>query len=262
MPLLVTALGDEVTPAAACLLPGVSEDGIALFGQAVPGLLPPARGPALTALRAVGVRTLSFAEASAALSGIDREPDFWWQIYDALATADRVPDPEDLADIPVPLAGGRRSLGARNCLLPAPAALPIRSPPVGGWDVPTRRPTALGRTARGPTALTDGWSSRHGPTPRPGRGRPGHQGGAGDPAACGSSTRRPPTRCSSGSVPGRRTRTRCCRTRRRPPRSPSCAASWTTPTPIPPSSTSWRMSCWTWSPPAAAASSRRWPTWY
>jgi hypothetical protein len=119
MPLLVTALGDEVTPAAACLLPGVSE-GIALFGQAVPGLLPPARGPALAALRAVGVRILTFAEASSALSGIDREPDFWWQIYEALATADRVPDPEDLADIPVPLAGGRRSLGARNCLLPAP----------------------------------------------------------------------------------------------------------------------------------------------
>jgi len=119
MPLLVTALGDEVTPAVACLLPGMSE-GIALFGQAIPGLLPAARGPALAALRAVGVRTLTFAEASAALSGIDREPDFWWQIYQALFTADRVPDPEDLADIPVPLAGGRRSLGARNCLLPAP----------------------------------------------------------------------------------------------------------------------------------------------
>ena len=119
MPLLVTALGDEVTPAAACLLPGMSE-GTALFGQAIPGLLPAARGPALAALRAVGVRTLTFAEASAALSGIDREPDFWWQIYQALATADRVPDPEDLADIPVPLAGGRRSLGARNCVLPAP----------------------------------------------------------------------------------------------------------------------------------------------
>lgn len=124
MPLLVTALGDEVTPAAACLLPGVSE-GITLFGQAIPGLLPPARGPALTALRAVGVRTLTFADASAALAGIDREPGFWWQIYQALAHADRVPDPEDLADIPVPLAAGRRSLGARNCLLPAPDQLRV-----------------------------------------------------------------------------------------------------------------------------------------
>ncbi len=119
MPLLVTALGDEVTPGAACLLPGLSEQGTALFGQAIPGLLPPVRGPALTTLRAIGVTTMTLSQASAALAGIDREPDFWWQIYTTLATADRAPDPEDLADIPVPLAGGRRSLGARGCLLPA-----------------------------------------------------------------------------------------------------------------------------------------------
>jgi len=118
MPLLVTAVGDEVLPRAACLLPGLSERGTTLFGQAIPGLLPPVRGPALAAMRAVGVSTLTLSQACAALSGIDRDPEFWWQVYDAVATVDRAPDPEDLADIPVPLAGGRRSLGARGCLLP------------------------------------------------------------------------------------------------------------------------------------------------
>ena len=40
-PLLGTALGDLVTPADACLLPGLGAQGAVLFGEAIPGLLPP-----------------------------------------------------------------------------------------------------------------------------------------------------------------------------------------------------------------------------
>ncbi len=120
-PLLVSAAGDELTAADAVLLPGLSEAGAALVGQAVPGLLPPASGPAETALRAVGVRILTPAAASTALAGIDRPAEFWRALYAELAVMDRPPDPEDLADLPVPLVGGRRAFGARGCLLPVAA---------------------------------------------------------------------------------------------------------------------------------------------
>ena len=117
-PLLLTAAGDLVIPADACLLPGLGANGAALFGQAIPGLLPPVRSVAATALRGLGVATLTWSEASSALAGVDRDADFWWHIYDAASIAERPPVPEDLADIPIPLTGGRRALGARGCLLP------------------------------------------------------------------------------------------------------------------------------------------------
>jgi hypothetical protein len=120
-PLLRSAVGDHVTPGDACLLPGVGADGTALFGQAIPGLLPPVSRAAATVLRGLGVVTLTWSQASAALAGIDRDPAFWWQVYEAIGAAEQPPDPEDLADIPIPLTGGRRVLGARGCLLPGTA---------------------------------------------------------------------------------------------------------------------------------------------
>ena len=122
-PLFVTAVGDLVTSDAACLLPGLGAAGTELLGQAIPGLLPPVDHAAATALRAVGVQTMSWSQASSALAGIERDASFWWQVYEALSTAERPPEPEDLADIPVPLTNGRRSIGARGCLLPAPGVI-------------------------------------------------------------------------------------------------------------------------------------------
>ncbi|MGS0685313.1 sacsin N-terminal ATP-binding-like domain-containing protein [Nakamurella sp. GG22] len=118
-PLLLTAAGDLVTPADACWLPGLGADGTALFGQAIPGLLPPQPRAAKAVLRGLGAQMLSWSQASAAIAVIDRDPEFWWQVYEAVATAERAPLTEDLADIPIPLIGGRRALGARGCLLPA-----------------------------------------------------------------------------------------------------------------------------------------------
>lgn len=117
-PLLQTAVGDLVIPADACLLPGLGATGTAMFGEAIPGLLPPMRGTAATTLRGLGVTTLTWSAASSALAGIKRDAEFWWQIYEAVSTAERPPVPEDLADIPIPLTGGRRALGARGTLLP------------------------------------------------------------------------------------------------------------------------------------------------
>ena len=50
-----TAAGDLVTPGDACQLPGLGADGAALFGQAIPGLLPPVSSAAATVLRGLGV---------------------------------------------------------------------------------------------------------------------------------------------------------------------------------------------------------------
>ena len=118
-PLLRSALDDPVSVRQACMLPGLGGRGAELFGQAITGLLPPQPPAALDALRALGVQTLGWSQASAAMAGIDRDPTFWRQVYDAVATAESAPRGDDLADLPVPIVGGRRVLGARGCLLPS-----------------------------------------------------------------------------------------------------------------------------------------------
>jgi hypothetical protein len=118
---LWSAAGDPVTPGQACHLPGLDAEGAAVVGQAVPGLLGPIAPAAAAALRPLGLSTLSWSQVSAALAGLDRPPAFWRQIYRAAAEAHPAPQPDDLADVPVPLVGGRRSVGARGCLLPSGA---------------------------------------------------------------------------------------------------------------------------------------------
>lgn len=120
-PLLVTATGDEVTADRACLLPGITARAAELLGQALPGLLRPPPAGAVPVLRALGVRTTDLSAASGALAGVDRPPVFWGEVYDELAAGDR-PDPEALADLPVPLLGGAgrsasRAIGPRGLLL-------------------------------------------------------------------------------------------------------------------------------------------------
>ena len=116
---LRTATGDPVAPGQACLLPGLDAEGAAVIGQAVPGLLGPIPPRAAAALRPLGLVTLGWSQVSAALAGLDRPPAFWREVYRAAAEAHPAPHSDDLADVPVPLVGGRRAVGARGCLLPA-----------------------------------------------------------------------------------------------------------------------------------------------
>lgn len=125
-PLWATAAGDEVTADQAVLLSGITDRAAALLGQALPGLLappPPGAGPVL---RALGVRTIDLSAASGALAGIERPAPFWSELYGELAAGDR-PDVEALADLPVPLLGGRgrsgrRAIGPRGLLLLPPGS--------------------------------------------------------------------------------------------------------------------------------------------
>jgi hypothetical protein len=118
-PLLHTAAGDWVTPGQSCVLPGIDADAAAVIAQAVPGLLPPITPAVAAALRPVGLTTLGWAQVTAALAGLERPPAFWREVYRAAADAQPGPRPDDLADVPIPLVGGRRAVGARGCLLPA-----------------------------------------------------------------------------------------------------------------------------------------------
>ncbi len=115
--LFPSATGDRVAGRDALIPPGVDGQGAALIGEAIPGLLAPLPPAAAPVLRALGATTVTWSQVSAALAGIDRPPAFWRRLYAAVATAEPRPQPEDLADIPVPLVGGRRTLGARGCLL-------------------------------------------------------------------------------------------------------------------------------------------------
>lgn len=78
---------------------GGDEPGPAVLG----GLLPPgwpARSPALAAL---GVRRVELADVIDELAAVDRGPDWWHRVYDALAGAAT----DALGALPVPLAGAR-----------------------------------------------------------------------------------------------------------------------------------------------------------
>jgi hypothetical protein len=122
-PVLHTVLEDPVVPSSACVITGISENAARLLGRAVPGLLRPPRAPAeLAALRLLGVGLLPLADATSALAGIDGEPSFWREVYEALSDQDA----EDLANLPVPLTGGGRRIGPAGTLLPGADAVDVQ----------------------------------------------------------------------------------------------------------------------------------------
>jgi len=61
----------------------------------------------------LGVRRLRMAELADMLASLDRDPDWWRRLYEALAAA----DPGELGALPVPLADGRTVTGPRGVLL-------------------------------------------------------------------------------------------------------------------------------------------------
>ncbi len=94
----------------------------------LPQLLDPAwlrrRGP----LAALGVRVLDTADVVELLHGLDREPDWWADLYPALAS---VPDRDALRALPVPLADGRTVTGPRGLLIPTDPGLVAASEAAG-----------------------------------------------------------------------------------------------------------------------------------
>ncbi|TGN73875.1 molecular chaperone Hsp90 [Streptomyces bauhiniae] len=111
-------LPEALRPRDAEIVEGAGAATVRVLAEVLPTLLPAGleRRPEL---RALGVTRLPLADAVDRLAGLEKEPEWWWRLYDSLAGV----DPERLSGLPVPLAGtGRTTIGPRQVLLPAPDA--------------------------------------------------------------------------------------------------------------------------------------------
>ncbi|MFG2635952.1 sacsin N-terminal ATP-binding-like domain-containing protein [Streptomyces sp. NPDC048362] len=99
---------------------GAGADTVRVLAEVLPTLLP-AGLERRVELRTLGVARLPLADAVDRLAGLEKDPDWWWRLYDSLAGI----DPDRLSGLPVPLADGRTTIGPRQVLLPTPDAAPL-----------------------------------------------------------------------------------------------------------------------------------------
>ncbi len=121
--------GPRVRPRDAVILDAALPGLAGCLAPVLPGLVAgPARHPAYAVL---GVRRLRLADLADTLASLDRDPAWWWRLYEALAAA----EPSELGELgalPVPLADGRMVRGPRGLLLPGPdLESPGRLAPLG-----------------------------------------------------------------------------------------------------------------------------------
>jgi hypothetical protein len=173
---LPAADGTVVSPAGACVLDIPVPRLVELLADLIPGLLaeslsgplsgPPFEAARLQTVRAqamavLGVPRLGLADVVAAVSGVDRPPRWWYELYDALSLpVDADPAARDeLAALPVPLADGRTVTGPRTTtVLDRPLALPgLR---VVHPDAAHPLLVRLGAQQSGPRALLDSTALR------------------------------------------------------------------------------------------------------
>lgn len=106
-----------LTPAAAVVLDGATTELVELLADAVPGLLDAEFSAPrhVAGLNALGVSRMASAGLADALVGVDRPASWWQRLYTALRHAGA--DVAELGGLPVPLADGRTTPGARGVLL-------------------------------------------------------------------------------------------------------------------------------------------------
>ncbi|UNZ18710.1 molecular chaperone Hsp90 [Streptomyces sp. 891-h] len=102
-------------PRDAEIVEGAGAATVAVLAELFPSLLP-AGLERRTELRVLEVPRVPLGEAIDRLTGVEREPGWWWRLYDSLAGV----DPERLTGLPVPLADARTAVGPRHVLLPLP----------------------------------------------------------------------------------------------------------------------------------------------
>ncbi|MFE3161708.1 sacsin N-terminal ATP-binding-like domain-containing protein [Streptomyces sp. NPDC059224] len=111
-------LPEALRPRDAEIVEGAGADTVRVLAEVLPTLLP-AGLERRVELRTLSVTRLPLADAVDRLAGLEKDPDWWWRLYDSLAGV----DPERLSGLPVPLADGRTTIGPRQILLPAPDAV-------------------------------------------------------------------------------------------------------------------------------------------
>ncbi|GGW14824.1 hypothetical protein GCM10018980_62860 [Streptomyces capoamus] len=108
-------LPQALRPRDAEVVEGAGAGTVRVLAEVLPTLLP-AGLERRVELRTLGVARLPLADAVDRLAGLEKDPQWWWRLYDSLAGV----DPERLSGLPVPLADGRTTIGPRQVLLPAP----------------------------------------------------------------------------------------------------------------------------------------------
>ncbi|MGW0879825.1 sacsin N-terminal ATP-binding-like domain-containing protein [Streptomyces sp. NPDC002671] len=108
-----TDLPEVLRPRDAEVVEGAGAETVRVLAEVLPTLLP-AGLERRVELRTLGVARLPLADAIDRLAGLEKDPDWWWRLYDSLAGV----DPDRLSGLPVPLADGRTTIGPRQVLLP------------------------------------------------------------------------------------------------------------------------------------------------
>ncbi|MER6688003.1 sacsin N-terminal ATP-binding-like domain-containing protein [Streptomyces minutiscleroticus] len=116
---------EALRPRDAEVVEGAGAETVRVLAEVLPSLLP-AGLERRVELRTLGVARVPLTEAVDRLAGLEKEPGWWWRLYDSLAGV----DPDRLTGLPVPLAGGtsrafgtgggRTAIGPRQVLLPTP----------------------------------------------------------------------------------------------------------------------------------------------
>ncbi|MER5787893.1 molecular chaperone Hsp90 [Streptomyces sp. NPDC001980] len=113
-------LPEALRPRDAEIVEGAGAETVRVLAEVLPTLLP-AGLERRVELRTLSVARLPLADAVDRLAGLEKDPDWWWRLYDSLAGV----DPDRLSGLPVPLADGRTTIGPRQVLLPTPDAAAI-----------------------------------------------------------------------------------------------------------------------------------------
>ncbi|MFE9098763.1 sacsin N-terminal ATP-binding-like domain-containing protein [Streptomyces sp. NPDC007264] len=126
------SLPEALRPRDAEVVEGAGAQTVRVLAEVLPSLLP-AGLERRAELRTLGVARVPLAEAIDRLAGLEKEPGWWWRLYDSLAGV----DPDRLSGLPVPLAGGtsqafgtgggRTTVGPRQVLLPTFDGPPVTS---------------------------------------------------------------------------------------------------------------------------------------
>ncbi|MEU0860103.1 molecular chaperone Hsp90 [Streptomyces griseofuscus] len=108
-------LPEALRPRDAEIVEGAGAETVRVLAEVLPTLLP-AGLERRAELRTLGVARLPLADAVDRLAGLEKDPEWWWRLYDSLAGV----DVERLSGLPVPLADRRTTIGPRQVLLPTP----------------------------------------------------------------------------------------------------------------------------------------------
>ncbi|WP_405916780.1 sacsin N-terminal ATP-binding-like domain-containing protein [Streptomyces sp. NBC_00728] len=100
-------------PRDAEVVEGAGAETVRVLAEVLPSLLP-AGLERRVELRTLGVARVPLTEAVDRLAGLEKDPEWWYRLYDSLAGV----DPDRLSGLPVPLADGRTTIGPRQILLP------------------------------------------------------------------------------------------------------------------------------------------------